>query len=161
MLFADVGVLPGLEVGATQEKLEGADAHTLLNAKFRLPLGIPGAIAAPLKFSVAVGALDLTDEDQRSVYIVATHTLGAGLIPSVGSVSAPRLTLGYGAGRFNDSLFGGVSVNYSRTELMAEYDGNNLNLGAKIPVAPKLEVTAAGLDGLNHYTLGLSFCSPW
>ncbi len=161
VLYADVGVLPGLEVGATQEKLEGVDAHTLLNAKFRLPLGVAGAITAPLKFSVAVGAVDLTDEEVRSTYIVATHTLGAGLLPSVGPVSPPRLTLGYGSGRFNDSLFGGISFNYARSEVMAEYDGNKVNLGVKFPVAPKLEATVAGLDGVSDFAVGMQFCSPW
>ena len=161
VLFADAGVLPGLEVGMTQEKLEGVEAHTLLNAKFRVPLGIAGAVATPLKFSLAVGGFDLTDEDQRSTYVVASHTLGAGLLPSVGGVSPPQLSVGYGAGRFDDHVFGGISFDCSRSKLVAEYDGANVNVGAKIPLAPKLEATVAGLDGVRNYALGMSFCSPW
>ena len=160
-LFANVGVFPGLEVGATRVKLEGAPAETMVNAKYCVsPLGPASVAAAPLRLSFAVGVIDLTNQIDETPYIVASHTLGAGLLPPVGPFSNPQVHVGYGSGQL-DGLFGGFSMNYHRSTLMAEYDGRDVNFGAKIPLASKLEVTAAALNGLNDYAVGLSFSSPW
>jgi hypothetical protein len=69
--------------------------------------------------------------------------------------------VGLGSGQL-DGLFGGVSARIGdRVSVMAEYDGNQINLGARLPIARNVEVTAAALDGLSDFGVGVSVGSPW
>ena len=155
ILYANTGLLPRLEAGFAREEFDDAETETLLNAKLRLLGPLPG------KVSLAVGMSDITDQVDRSGYVVVSHTLGAGLLTRFGQVTTPEIHVGAGAGRF-DGLFGGVSTTVDRrVGLMAEYDGDDINIGARMPVAPQLEATVAALDGLGDLALGLSFSSPW
>jgi len=154
VLYANIGLLPGLEIGAARVDNEDAGVETILNAKFRLPQPMP------VKLSLAVGVIDLTDQIDTTPYVVASHTVGAGLVGGVGSWSNLRVHLGVGGGEIGN-VFGGLSANYGTSTLIAEYDGSNLNLGVKLPVAPKLEVTAATVDAFGDFAIGLSFSSPW
>jgi hypothetical protein len=155
ILYANVGLAAGLEAGVAREKVEGAEAETLVNAKLRLVGPLPG------KVSVAAGMMDVTDQVDRSGYVVLSHTLGAGLVMRRGYVTSPQVHVGVGSGRL-DGLFGGLSTTVSgRIGLMAEYDGENVNFGVRLPLAPKLEATAAALDGTEEVAVGLSFASPW
>lgn len=155
LLSANVGLLPGLEVGFTREKSESAEAETLLNAKLRLfqpPLG---------RTTVSAGIVDITDQLDRSPYLVLTHTLGAGVLTRVGPVTLPQLHVGVGGGRF-DGLFAGVSTTVNRRiTLIAEYDSEDINIGARIPLAANLEATVAVLDGCDDLGAQVSFSSPW
>ncbi len=153
-IYGNAGLISGLEVGATRVKVEDVDAETLLNAKLRLPQPLPVGL------SLAVGVIDITDQVDSTPYLVASHTIGAGLIPPVGPLSNPQVHLGIASGII-DGLFGGVSVNYDRTQLMAEYDGDNVNFGARFPLLDKLELQAAALDGFDDFAVGLTFTSPW
>lgn len=154
-LYANVGLWKGLEIGASWLKPEGADAETFVNAKLALPQPLP------LKLSVAVGVMDLTDQVDSTPYVVFSHTLGGGLIMRKGALSSPQVHVGLGGGQL-DGLFGGVSAKVGdRIDVMAEYDGTNLNLGAKMPLSANLSVTAAALDGLGDFGVGVSFGSPW
>lgn len=155
ILYANVGLISGLEAGFTREKLESAEAETLLNAKLHL-------LAPPVgKLKLAAGMIDITDQVDRSPYIVLTHTLGAGILTRVGPVALPQVHVGVGGGRL-DGLFAGVSTTVNRRwNLMAEYDGEHFNAGARTPVATNVEATVAVLDGLENVAAGLSFSSPW
>jgi len=154
-LYGNVGLPAGLEVGATREKVEGADAETLVNAKlafFRPPLG---------DLTLAAGMIDVTDQIDRSPYVVLTHTLGAGVMTSVGPVALPQIHVGVGGGMV-DGLFAGVSTTISRkVGVMAEYDGEQFNFGARVPLAANAEATVAALDGLENLAAGISFSTPW
>jgi hypothetical protein len=155
ILYGTVGLLPNLELGVARYDIEGAEAETTLNGKLRVLGPLPGEV------TLAVGMDDITDQLERSVYVVASHTLGAGVITRLGQVTSPQVHVGVGGGRL-DGLFAGLSTTVARrVALMAEYDGDDVSLGARLPVAPRLEGTVAALDGLEEVALGLSFSSPW
>lgn len=155
LLCANVGLIPNLEVGFTREDFKEGEAETLVNAKLALPLLLPG------KISLAAGVVDLTDQVDRSVYVVASHTLGAGLVKVPGKMSMPQLHVGIGGGRF-DGLFAGISAMVDRrVEVMAEFDGDDINFGGRWTVAPNLDATITALHGLEDFGLGLTLSSPW
>jgi hypothetical protein len=155
LLYGTVGLLPGLELGVTRYDIEEAATETTVNAKLRVLGPLPGRV------TVAVGVDDITDQLDRSAYVVASHTLGAGLLTRFGQVTSPQVHVGVGGGRF-DGLFAGVSTTVGRrVGLLAEYDGEDVNIGVRLPVAPRVEGTVAALDGLEDLALGVSFSSPW
>ncbi len=154
VIFANIGLLPRLEIGASRLGPENADAETVFNAKLRV-VGLPG------KVTLAVGAFDLTDQIDQSPYVVLSHDLGAGIISPHGQFTKPQLHIGFGSGQF-DGLFAGVDVTVGgKADAMAEYDGNEFNLGVRWPVVPKVAVTAAALDTFDDLALGISLNSPW
>jgi hypothetical protein len=154
VVYANIGLLPRLEVGFARIEPEDGDAETLLNAKLRI-VGLPG------KVTLAVGAVDLTDQIDRSAYVVLTHDLGAGIISPKGQFTKPQVHVGVGGGQF-DGIFGGVSLTVSgKADVMAEYDGEDVNVGVRWPIIPKVSLTAAALDGFDDLALGLSLKSPW
>ena len=155
VVYANIGLLPKLEVGFTHEDAQDAETETILNAKVRLLGPLPG------KLTLAGGVMDFTDQIDRTLYVVASHTLGAGLLTEFGQVTSPQVHVGIGGGRF-DGLFAGLSTTVDRRlTLMAEYDGEDINLGARLPVAPQLEASVAALNGLDDLALGIQFSSPW
>lgn len=154
-LYANAGLFKGLEIGASRLKAEGGDAETFVNAKLRIPEPVPA------KVSLAVGVIDVTDQVDSTPYLVLSHMIGGGLILQQGAFSAPQVHVGLGGGQL-DGLFAGLSAKVKdKLDVMAEYDGSNINLGAKLPLGAKVEVTAAALDDLGTFGLGLSFSSPW
>jgi len=153
-VYANIGLLPKLEIGATRLEFEDSEAETILNAKYRF-LGLPGQI------TLAAGIIDITDQIDQSAYAVVSHELGAGLVSPQGQFTMPVLHVGIGSGSF-DGLFGGLSVTVGgKADVMAEYDGQEFNFGARFPLIPKVSVTAATLDGLDDFSLGVSAHSPW
>jgi hypothetical protein len=154
-LYANVGLgIKGLEVGASWVNPEDADAEVLVNAKFLLPQPVP------LKLSLAVGVIDITDQVDSTPYVVFSHMIGGGVVLREGAFSAPQVHVGIGGGQL-DGIFGGISAKLSdRFDVMAEYDGDNLNLGAKLPLSANVQVTAAALDGLDDFGVGVSLSSP-
>ena len=155
VVYANVGLLPRLELGFARADVEGSEAETMLNGKVAVLGPLPGQV------SVAAGVEDITDQVDRSAYVVLSHTLGAGLLMRRGKVTSPQAHVGGGGGRF-DGLFAGLSVTLDgRVALMAEYDGEDVNVGARWPLVANLEATAAALDGLEDFAVGLSLTSPW
>jgi hypothetical protein len=155
IVYGTIGLLPNLELGVARYDFEHAEAETTLNGKLRLLGPLPG------KVTVAVGMDDITDQLDRSPYVVVSHTLGAGVITRLGQVTSPQIHVGIGGGRL-DGLFAGISTTVEgRVALMADYDGNDFNFGARVPVAPHLDGTVAALDGLQDVAVGLSLSSPW
>ena len=154
-IYANLGLLPRLEIGFTREELAEEAAETLLNAKLKIVGPLPG------KLTLAAGGFDLTDQIDQSVYVVGTHDLGAGIISPHGQLTHPQVHVGLGSGRL-EGLFGGVSVTYNaKTDLMAEYDGAGVNVGVRWALHPNFSVTAASLDGLGDFAANASVSSPW
>ena len=150
-----LGVGAGLEVGLTREKLEGADAETLVNAKLAIIRPPVGEVAVP------VGMIDIGDEVERTTYIVLSHTLGAGVVRKVGPVALPQVHVGVGDGMLDGMFVGLSTVVGDRATLMAEYDGDQVNVGARFPLLSKLEATLAALDGAKDLGAAITFSSPW
>ena len=155
VLYANVGLLPRLEVGVARVDPDQGEAESVVNAKLSLARALPG------KVSLAVGMSDITDQMDRSAYVVASHVLGAGLVMRRGMVTSPQVHVGIGGGRF-DGLFGGVSATIDgRVTVMAEYDGDDVNIGATWPLAMNFAGTIAVLNGLEDFGAGLTLSSPW
>ena len=155
VVFANVGLISGLEIGASTDDVEDAESETVLNAKLRVLGPLPGRI------TVAAGMMDVTDQIDRSSYAVLSHTLGGGVLTTGGSVALPQVHIGVGTGRL-DGVFGGISTTVGRQlSLMAEYDGEDVNVGARWRFAPSLEAAVAALDGTEAFAVGLSLSSPW
>ena len=153
-VYANIGLLPKLEIGATRLEFEDQQAETVLNAKYRF-LGLPGQI------TLAAGIIDITDQIDQSAYAVVSHELGGGLVSPHGQFTMPVLHVGIGGGGF-DGLFGGLSVTVGgKADVMAEYDGQEFNFGVRYPLIPKVSVTAASLDTFDDFSLGVAAHSPW
>jgi len=155
IVYGNAGVLPGLEVGLSRDRIEHGERQTVANAKLRLfrpPLG---------RFTVSTGMIDITDQVDRTSYVVLSHAIGAGVITRLGPIALPQVHIGIGNGRL-DRVFGGAStVVGRRVEVMAEYDGTHVNVGARVPLALRFAATVAGLDGFRDVAAGVSFSSPW
>ncbi len=103
----------------------GSDICPAYNLQVQLAAGGQGRPA------FAVGVQDILNQREdyvgdphgaRSFYGVATK--------SIGDLLDGYVSLGWGNGRFNESVFGGVSISLSDTlTLVAEYDGFNTNAG--------------------------------
>ncbi len=154
-VYANVGLTSRLEIGATRAELEDQEAETVLNLKLRFLGPIAG------KITLAAGAIDITDQVDRSGYLVLTHELGAGLVSSGGQFSRPQIHLGAGSGRL-DGLFGGLSIVVrGETDLLLEYDGQEFNLGLRHRIVPTFSAAVAALDTFDDIALGLYLTSPW
>ena len=145
-LSGNVGLLDSLEVGAALVSQEHGDSNGIINAKFRL---LKETVATP---ALAVGWSDLTDQLDSTPYVVASKSL-----PLIGkALLAPRLSVGVGGGRL-DGLFAGLSAELgSRTQLMVEYDTNDLNFGVQFAAGQGLRLQA-GLIGGDSLGLGINY----
>ena len=155
LICGNFGITPSLELGVTREKPEGHSAETLLNAKYRVLQPILGGT------SLSIGAIDATDQLDSTPYVVLSHDIGAGYLFKEGELTSPQIHIGVGGGML-DGIFAGVSATVSDTvSLMAEYDSEDINIGVRFPLAPKLEGGVYAFDGLDDLGFGLNFSSPW
>ncbi len=151
VVAADLGLLAGLEMGLAQEKVEGLEARTLVNGKYRFQ---DEGLIRP---AMAIGAADLTDELDFSPYFVVSKSLAPPLRAFRREILNPRLHLGVGGGRF-DGLFGGFSASVGKiATVMLEHDGHQINAGVRFALGPALQIHAAALDGLDHLGFGISY----
>lgn len=139
-----------LEIGAAGFRYDNQDNKTMINAKYGL---VPETILTP---GLAIGVEDAGDEKDRSLYAVASKGLPLGF----------RVHVGTGNGRY-DGLFAGIEKQISplglitgnsvfpATSLIAEYDGKEMNYGARISVVPGLKVDAGWRNHEAYY--GFSF----
>ncbi|MPL68937.1 hypothetical protein SDC9_14670 [bioreactor metagenome] len=146
----NLGLANRLEIGVAGFHYDKQDNETMLNAKLSL---IPEKVLIP---GLAVGIEDATDEKDRSVYAVASKGLPLGF----------RIHAGVGNGRY-DGLFAGIEKQLSplglvtgnnifpATSLIAEYDGDDMNYGARISIIPGLKVDAGWRNDEAYY--GISF----
>ena len=107
----------------------GTDIAEVYNIQFQIA---PESADRP---AVAVGVQDILNQQQRymgipygarSIYAVTTGKMG-------GPRAKTYFTLGWGGGRFDSGVFGGVSLPLGkRLTVTAEYDGLNINSGAAL-----------------------------
>lgn len=141
-----------LEVGAAGFRWDDRDNSTYLNAKLGL---VPETVLTP---GLAVGVLDATDEDERSMYAVASKALPLGF----------RIHAGYGDGRY-DGVFAAVekTINplsiitgnstFPATTLIAEYDGEQMNYGARLSLVSGVKIDAGWRDHNFYAGASMSF----
>lgn len=139
-----------LEFGVAGFRYDHQDNKTMVNAKLGL---IPEKVLVP---GLAIGIEDAADVKERSVYAVASKGLPLGF----------RIHAGVGNGRY-DGVFAGIEKQISplglitgnsvfpATSLIAEYDGKDMNYGARISVVPGLKVDAGWRNHEAYY--GISF----
>jgi hypothetical protein len=148
---ANIGVRDGLEVGVLRSKVERGEGETMLNAKYRI------RAETPTNAGLAVGVLDPTDEVESTVYAVASKVVSGRARVFDGEITNLRAHIGIGGGRL-DGVFAGLSaVLGERLLLAAEYDTNDVNLGARLSLGYGIRAHAAWFNDLNDLGVGLSY----
>jgi hypothetical protein len=146
---ANLGLFENLEVGVTGVDPDVGSSEALINAKYRL---VPESATVP---AIALGAVDLADEldIDPSIYLVVSKALGAFGVETGGYQLRGHLGIGDG---IYDDIFAGVDLIINpRLLLMAEYDSNDFNFGARLGLTPEVRVDLAILDG--DFGAGISF----
>ncbi len=147
----NIGIVKNLEAGITYIKPEDISGKVWLNAKYTL---MPETTKNP---AIAGGVIDLTDEIDTTAYFVISKAFGHSVDTSLGEITSPRFHIGVGGGQF-DGLFGGVSAGLGeRFTIMAEYDSEDINLGARYAASPEVRIHLGTFDGLSDVGLGVSY----
>jgi len=148
------GVADGLELGIDRyRKDNNTTAGTWVNAKYRF---LPETDQRP---AIAGGIIDLTNDDETTVYIVASKALSTPVCTYEGEITNPRIHIGFGGGRLS-SLFAGVSAYLgTRIDLMMEWDSRDTQIGARFRVTPGLTIHAGFFDIFDKgaFGAGVSF----
>lgn len=146
----NTNIAPNLEIGLAGFRYDGQQNRNVVNAKFGL---VPETVLTP---GVAVGVEDISNTEKRSAYVAASKALPFGF----------RIHAGAGNGRFN-GIFAGLekTINpvsiitgnnaFPATTLIAEYDGKNMNYGARMSIVPGLKLDAGWRK--NDSYIGISF----
>ncbi len=146
----DIHLAKKIELGVARFNFDNNLDQTIVNAKFGL---LSERVLRP---GIAIGVEDIGNKMERSVYGVVSKALPLGF----------RIHVGVGSGRF-DGTFAGLektfkplagvgAVNYfPTTTLVVEYDGRQMNYGARIAVVPGLKVNTGWRD--RDYYVGLSY----
>ncbi|MCL5104666.1 MAG: YjbH domain-containing protein [Armatimonadetes bacterium] len=155
-IVANYGFAQGLEFGINRfRRDEESDHRTFLNAKYRF---MPETANRP---AVALGLADITDEIETTVYAVASKSLGCGVRSWEGEVLSPRLHVGFGGGRLSGLFAGATAFVGNRVELMAEWDSNNVNAGARFRITRGFTVHVGGFNLTDQeddeFSTGASF----
>lgn len=148
----NTNVLPKLELGVAGFRYDGQDNENYINAKFSI---VPETVLTP---GFAVGVEDIANTDERSAYAVASKALPFGF----------RIHAGAGNGRF-DGVFAGIekTINpvsiitgnnaFPATTLIAEYDGNHMNYGARMAIVPGLKLDAGWRDHDGYFGISYTY----
>lgn len=133
----NTNIAPNLEIGVAGFRYDNESNKNYLNAKFSI---MPETVLSP---GLAVGVEDAAGETDRSYFAVASKGLPLGF----------RIHAGVGNGRY-DGLFAGIekTINpvsiltgnstFPATTLIAEYDGRDMNYGARMSIIPGLKLDA-------------------
>ena len=125
---ANAAVIRGIEVAASHIKPNSGDEKNVFSAKLEF---LPETMGTP---ALAIGVEDATDQFKRAGYVVASKEAPWGL----------RLHAGVGTERFKhgfvalEKQFKLNSANLNLS-LAAEYDGDNFNYGASLPLGKFLQ----------------------
>lgn len=163
-IVANYGIGDNIEVGVGRIRAGDSDfwnGHcndssdnndgTIINAKYQF------AVEDARRPSLAVGVIDLTNELNTSVYFVATKSLTKCVRTYGGETIAPQIHLGLGGGAL-ESLFGGVTLPLgNKFTVLAEYDTNNINVGARLAIGPRIRVYAATINDFDDLAVGASY----
>lgn len=145
----NIGLIKNVEIGGSFYDPDAGSRQNRLNVKWSIA---PETIATP---GVAVGMEDITGESARTGYVVASKGLPMGF----------RVHYGIGNGRY-DGIFGGIektfnpigvtgSNTFPATTLIAEYDGNDVNVGARLAVVSGIKIDA-GLKNMKDFYVGFN-----
>ena len=144
-----------LEVGAAGFRYDsesGRQDHTYVNAKYGL---VPETVLTP---GVAIGVEDIADLDKRTAYVSASKALPFGF----------RIHAGVGNGRY-DGVFAALEKTISplglltgnnvfpATTLIAEWDGNNMNYGARMAVVPGLKLDVGHREHQTYFGANFTY----
>ena len=146
----NTNLAPNIEVGVSTFHYESQQNKNYLHVKFALR---PEQILTP---GIALGVEGIGSHDKPSLYGVVSKALPFGF----------RIHAGLGNGRFsglfasiektiNPRSIRGSSQSFPVTTLIAEYDGKNMNYGARLTLSPGLKLDV-GLRNHDGY-VGLHF----
>ncbi len=145
----NVGFPGGFEIGAAwlDNGFTGNNDEAIVNIKYNANLSRWFRNAdSP---AIAIGAWDITNEVNRSYYVVLSTDVP---VSKDSQVSAARLSLGFADSDANtgrmDGIFGGVEFVPFRWGLVkAEYDGDDFNVGVAYQASDWASLEVASLDG--------------
>ncbi len=134
---ANYGFAQDVEIGFDKFRLnDNSLSKTLLNAKWAFRTETyrqPG---------VAAGIIDITNDLETTVYVVASKSLTASLGTYNGEIITPRIHVGFGGGGF-DGLFVAISTYLGNSiQLIAEWDSNNVQLCGRLRLTPSFTAHA-------------------
>lgn len=149
----NMNLMGRLEVGVSGFRYDsnsGREDHTLVNAKYGL---VPETVLTP---GVAVGVQDIADKDERTAYVAVSKALPLGF----------RIHAGVGNGRYDGAFaalektinpIGIITGNnvFPATTLIAEWDGHDMNYGARMAVVPGLKLDIGRREHQTYF--GASF----
>lgn len=146
----NMNLVKNLEIGVAGFRYDEKSDDNFVNAKLSI---VPETIFTP---GLAIGVEDIADKLDRTSYIAASKALPFGF----------RIHAGVGDGRY-DGVFAGIEKTFSpiglitgsntfpATTLIAEYDGKDMNYGARMSIVPGLKLDA-GVRNHDGY-VGISF----
>jgi hypothetical protein len=145
------GLETPLELGITTFDPEVGRSQTVFNLKFQ------ATQETEKNPSVAVGAIDLTQEGDRTFYFAVTKRLD---VPQPRKKPHPVFaTVGAGTNKSNtvlDGIFFGITYLVSDTSaILLEYDAEDLNLGLRHHISPNAVFDVASVN--NRLFLAFSF----
>jgi hypothetical protein len=148
---ANLGLRDGLEVGVLRTKVERAEAETMLGAKYLIR---PETDKHP---AVAAGVFDATDEVNSTVYVVASKVVAGRVRVANDEITGVRAHIGIGGGQLDGAFIGASAVLGDALTLMAEYDTNDVNLGARLSLGYGFRAHAGWFNNLDDLGVGLSY----
>lgn len=144
------GIRENLEVGFTRF----TDRKTVVNAKYNFQP------EEGHRAGVAMGVVDLTDQINSSLYVVASKKFAV----SAPGITNLRLHAGLASGGVTntdvplDGFFGGLSIDISsRVVLMAEHDGTHFNFGVSGLLGKGVQVNVGAIGEDLTFVYGLSY----
>jgi len=139
--IANYGIARQFEIGFDRfRKNTDSSGQTLLNFKYEF---LTESMSRP---AVGAGVVDLTNDLETSVYVVASKTVGDCPKCWRGEYITPRIHVGFGGGMFQ-SLFAGASFWLgNRVGFTGEWDSSNVNVGARFRITPDWTVYGAGIN---------------
>ena len=151
IFVVNLGVDEGTEVGFARIKPDYGGAETVLSGKYRVQ---PEDMHKP---ALAAGVFDVTDEINTTVYFVASKSITGSYRLDGKEITSPRIHVGVGGGVLDGLFLGASGVLGEKLTLMVEYDSDDINLGARLAVAPEIRVHAGWINGLDDVAIGASY----
>jgi hypothetical protein len=127
------GLANNIEIGVTRFDFDLSGDYNAINIKWKFASEGDGP-------ALAFGIQDVIDERKQTPYLVASNTLNGGA----------RIHYGLGGGTI-DGLFCGFEKDFSRSTFLAEYVGDNFNVGMRFAIAQNVNINAGVLDKDNFY----------
>jgi Exopolysaccharide biosynthesis protein YbjH len=142
------GLTKGLEAGLTVFDPDGGSTRLFGNAKYQF---VHETGKSP---AIAVGVVDIADTIDISGYGIVSK--GIGTLEAGGRGLSLRGHVGYGTGLFRDNIIGGVDLGFrDNVLLIAEYDGDDVNGGARLSLGRGVRVDVGVLQG--KFGAGLAY----